>query len=194
MLVDQRIKTLYIGKSWCRPNVGPILFSQRHKTVFTSKKKNCVGPTLAWCCSTDQMQTNSAILYVGPMLALRCKANTIKDVPFQIHLAHFDVGPMLALRCVPNANYQPTVQRFSNVGPTLAQRSHAIWARGSSKSFPLCSLAGYIREVRDFSCLISFQNRRKSHSDASSMSLKTSDIYKSCSMLSSFRKFLIARL
>ena len=77
------------------PNVGLMLFNRPNANNF-----------------------GSAILYVGPMLAQRCKANTIKDVPFQIHLAHFDVGPMLALRCVPNANYQPTVQRFTNVGPT----------------------------------------------------------------------------
>ena len=45
-------------------------------------------------------------------MALRCKANTIKDVAF--HLAYVNVGPTLALRCVPNVNYQPTVQRFAN--------------------------------------------------------------------------------
>ena len=65
----------------------------------------------------------SAIFYVGPTLALRCKANTKKVVAFQIHLAHVDVGPTLVLRLYPT----PTISQWYNGLPALAQRSHAIW-------------------------------------------------------------------
>ena len=49
------------ANKWCWPNVWPMLFSQPNKNNF-----------------------NSAIIYVGQTLALRCKANTIKGVAFQI--------------------------------------------------------------------------------------------------------------
>ena len=48
-------------KKWRWPNIDPMLFNQPNANNF-----------------------GSAIFYVGPTLALRCKANTIKDVAFQI--------------------------------------------------------------------------------------------------------------
>ena len=68
-------KLFLLAKKWRWPNVGPMLFNQPNANNF-----------------------GSAILYVGPTLALRCKANTIKDVAFQFS--------------------SRTVQRFANVGPT----------------------------------------------------------------------------
>ena len=48
--------TPFYFKKWRWPNVGPMLFNQPNANNF-----------------------GSAIFYVGPTLALRCKANTVKD-------------------------------------------------------------------------------------------------------------------
>ena len=53
----------YYKNKWRWPNVGQMLFNQPYKNNFIS-----------------------AILYAGPTLALRCKANPIKGVAFQIFI------------------------------------------------------------------------------------------------------------
>ena len=96
MLVNQKNKTLYIGKSRCWPNVGPMLFNQPNINNF-----------------------NSALLYVGPPLALRCKANTIKGVAFQISSSTCwcwpNVGPTLCTQRQPFANGTTFCQRWPSV-------------------------------------------------------------------------------
>ena len=61
MLFSQRHKPILLAKKWRWPNVDPMLFNQPNKNNF-----------------------NSAFLYVGPTLDLHFKANTVKDVAFQI--------------------------------------------------------------------------------------------------------------
>ena len=60
---------------------------------------------------------NSAILNVGPTLALRCKAN-------KVTLSN----KMMLAQCWPYIVYPtPTIsQRYKGL-PTLVQRSHAAW-------------------------------------------------------------------
>ena len=90
-------------------------------------QKNGVGPTLARCCSTNQIQ----ILYQRISLCwsnvgLCCKFNTIKKVSLsKCHLAHVDVGP--TLNCPYVVYPTPTISQRYNGLPTLVQRSHAIW-------------------------------------------------------------------
>ena len=84
MLVNQKIKTLYIGKFRRWPNVGQMLLSQQHKTLFTIKKMVLAQRWPDVVQPTKCKNFGSAIFYVGPTLALRCKANTVKGVAFQI--------------------------------------------------------------------------------------------------------------
>ena len=102
----------------CWPKVGLMLFSQQHKP-FLLAKKNGVGQRLARCWSTNQSNFNSEILYVGPTLALRCKANTIKCVAFQISSNTCwcwpNIGPTLCTQRQPSANSITVCQRWPNV-------------------------------------------------------------------------------
>ena len=82
--------------------------------------KNDVGPTLARCCSTNEIQTILTAQFF--MLAQRwpyvVKPTQEKVSLSNFYVAHDDVGPTLVLPCATKTNYQSTVQRFANVGPT----------------------------------------------------------------------------
>ena len=87
---------LLAKKKWCWQKVGPMLFNQPNINNFKSE-----------------------ILNVGRMLTLRCKANTIKGVAFQISSNTCwcwpNVGPTLCTQRQPSANSTTVCQRWPNV-------------------------------------------------------------------------------
>ena len=109
MLFSQRHKTLFTKKKWRWPNVGPMLFNQPNTNNF-----------------------GCANFYVGPTLAQHCKANTIKDVDFQISSSTCwcwpNVGPTLCTQRQLSANGATVCQRCPNVamlsGPLLICLKH----------------------------------------------------------------------
>ena len=100
-----------MGNSLFWPNVGAMLLNQRNKTILLANFGVNTTRALRW---PDVVQPTCAILYVGSRLAQCCKAIKVKGTDFQFSSNTM----MLAKRCAPNANRQPTVQRFTNVRPT----------------------------------------------------------------------------
>ena len=78
--------------------------------------KKGAGPTLARCCSTNEIQKKPLTVQFF-MLAQRCpyvvKPTQEKVSLSNFYVAHDDIGPTLIIRCAPNDNYQSTVIRLS---------------------------------------------------------------------------------
>ena len=107
---DRHFRAYILALSWwfSANDTKPFLFG-----------KNGAGPTVVRCCSTNKIHTISTAQFF--MLSLRwpyVARPTQLNVSFSnFHLVHDDVGLTLALCCAPNADFQPTVQQFANVGP-----------------------------------------------------------------------------
>ena len=90
-------------------------------TTRTQRWPDVVQPTFVIC----------AILYVGPMLALRCKANKIKGTGFQFSSNTWwcwpNVGPTLCTQRQPSANDTTVCQSWPNVVLSGEYRIFTVW-------------------------------------------------------------------
>ena len=107
----------YYSKSGYWPTVGATLLNQQNKTFFS--RKSCTTRAQRWPDVVQPTFLICANLYVGRLLALRCKSYKIKGTDFQFSSK--------TRWCWPNVVCPtPTINQRYNGLPTLAQRCHAI--------------------------------------------------------------------